>query len=156
AGGPALWVEPTDWDSASGFGAGEDAVAARREEDREALAVLGASPVWLPFWDSQYGESPSADVIGAALDRVLAAAGPATAASPFGVWHGDHQLAHEGAVQLVHRHPAIEWLAYEEAIYRRFPESGLPERAQWLRDRGIGASPLSPGPPASDAKRRSV
>ena len=37
-----------------GFVAGDDVVAARREEDRAAMASLGADPVWLEFADHQY------------------------------------------------------------------------------------------------------
>ena len=156
AGGPAVWGEPTDWDAASGFTAGEDAVARRREEDRRALAELEAHPVWLPFWDSQYGASPGADEIGAALGEVLAELAPDTVAIPLGLWHSDHRLTHEAAAPLISRHPRFEWLAYEDAIYRRFPESGLAERPGWLRDRGIAAIPLPTGIPASDAKQRSI
>jgi LmbE family N-acetylglucosaminyl deacetylase len=37
------------WDRRGGFATEGEAARARREEDRRALAILGASPVWLPF-----------------------------------------------------------------------------------------------------------
>ena len=51
---PAYPAEPTSWDACGGFRAGDDVVAMRREEDREAMAFLGAVPVWLEFPDHQY------------------------------------------------------------------------------------------------------
>ena len=39
--------EATEWDALGGFRAGDDVVAVRREEDRAAMEVLGAKPVWL-------------------------------------------------------------------------------------------------------------
>ena len=43
--------EVTHWDASGGFATGDDVVAARREEDRNALAVLDATSVWLEFSD---------------------------------------------------------------------------------------------------------
>jgi len=156
AGGPDAWGEPTDWDAASGFTAGENTVARRREEDQRALAAVDAQPVWLPFWDSQYGASPDVEAIRAALERALVELAPDAVVIPVGLWHSDHRLTHEAAAPLVARHRRLEWLAYEDAIYRRFPESGLAERPSWLRARGIAMTPLEPGAPASEAKRRSI
>src|SRR5580693_7539495 len=51
---PAYPPEATDWDACGGFVAGDDVVAARREEDRVAMDYVGATPVWLEFPDHQY------------------------------------------------------------------------------------------------------
>ena len=45
--------EVTEWDALGGFQTGDDVVAARREEDLAALAVLGAQHHWLEFSDHQ-------------------------------------------------------------------------------------------------------
>lgn len=55
---PAYPDPPTQWDALGGFRSGDDVVAARREEDRAAMAVLGASAVWLEFADHQYLAEP--------------------------------------------------------------------------------------------------
>src|SRR5256885_6374496 len=47
-------AEVTQWDAGGGFEPGDDVVAARREEDRNALAVFDATSVWLEFSDHQY------------------------------------------------------------------------------------------------------
>src|SRR5580658_5301969 len=51
---PAYPEEATDWDACGGFVAGDDVVAARREEDIAALEVLAASHIWLDVADHQY------------------------------------------------------------------------------------------------------
>ena len=56
AGDPeAADVPPGSWDEAAGFTTASAAAAARREEDRAACEHLGARPLWLPFWDRDYG-----------------------------------------------------------------------------------------------------
>ena len=156
AGSPPPRPTPTDWDAASGFGPGEDAVARRREEDREALGVLSARPVWLPFLDAQYDAPAALDEIAERLAQAIAGAAPDAVVIPAGLWHADHRLAHEAAVAAMPRCRPVRWLAYEDAIYRVFPESGLDARRGWLRERGLDAVPLAPGPPASPLKRRSI
>ena len=51
---PSYPDEVTDWDAAGGFVTGDDVVGARQEEDRAAMASMGAEPVWLDFPDHQY------------------------------------------------------------------------------------------------------
>src|ERR1700724_1184617 len=46
---PAYPDPPSPWDALGGFRAGDDVVAVRREEDRAAMEVLGATPVGLQF-----------------------------------------------------------------------------------------------------------
>jgi LmbE family N-acetylglucosaminyl deacetylase len=158
AGGPAAWNAPSPWDAAAGFGPGEDVVAARRREDAAALRALGAHPVWLPFWDSQYGRTPRAAAIRRAVEEALEATGTDAVCLPLGLWHSDHRLTHEATRALPRRHPRLTWLAYADAIYRTFPDGGLRERVaalagSGLRPRAVG---LSRAAPASAAKRRAV
>src|SRR5947209_11865573 len=47
-GPPAAYPDPpSEWDALGGFRTGDDVVALRREEDRDAMEVFGARPVWL-------------------------------------------------------------------------------------------------------------
>src|SRR5689334_10074107 len=59
AGRPPSYATVTGWDAAAGFRPGDDVIAARRAEDRAALQILDARPVWLDFTDDQYGRSPA-------------------------------------------------------------------------------------------------
>ena len=60
-----------DWDSRCGFRTAGEATRARRAEDARACALVGASPVWLPFFDHQYDRGADDETILAALDEAL-------------------------------------------------------------------------------------
>ena len=84
---PAYPAEPTDWDACGGFVAGDDVVALRREEDRAAMAFLGATPVWLEFADHQYlapEARPRPAEVAPALTEAIAAADPERGVPPHG------------------------------------------------------------------------
>jgi len=51
---PSSTGAPGEWDAACGFATAAEAAQVRREEDRRACEVLGATPVWLPFADYEY------------------------------------------------------------------------------------------------------
>jgi len=145
----------TAWDAAAGFQAGEDVMGKRREEDRAALAVLRARPVWLDFCDSQYARSPSARDVATALDEVIRREAATTAVVPLGLFHSDHQLAHEAALQARRAHPACIWLTYEDAIYRRIP--GLVDaRLAELAAAGLRPVPFTPDGRADDSAKRAA
>jgi LmbE family N-acetylglucosaminyl deacetylase len=110
----------TEWDRASGFVSSTAAVAARRAEDRAGLAVLRAEPHWLDFPDSQYGGSPDAEALAAALVDVLLDTRPVSVLLPLGLFHSDHVLTHVAARLAVER-VGLPWILYEDAIYRCYP-----------------------------------
>lgn len=155
-GRPAEYAALTHWDALAGFRAGEDVVAGRREEDRCALDALGARPWWLPFLDSQYGETAGTGDIRRALVAVLRAAAPGTVLFPLGLFHDDHRLAQEAVLGLMAGTRGPAWLGYEDAIYRRLPGL-LDERLGQLRTAGLAPSRLSAtAAAAGEAKRRAV
>lgn len=92
--GDAGSTEPAgEWDRRCGFGTAGEAAAARREEDAAACDRLGASPVWLPFFDHQYERGGRDDEI---LAAVVEAAGSSLVLLPgFPLEHPDHRWLHE-------------------------------------------------------------
>src|ERR1700682_4761464 len=79
--------EPTSWDACGGFKAGDDVVAARREEDRAAMSYLDATPVWLEFPDHQYltkPDRPTPDQVAPALEAAIVAAAARAVVFPMG------------------------------------------------------------------------
>jgi LmbE family N-acetylglucosaminyl deacetylase len=141
----------TDWDIASGFSSAGEAMRCRREEDRAALQMLGATPRWLDFLDSQYGSTPSTAALSEALRNVIDDIGPAEVLCPAGLFHSDHVLVHEAMMDICPSYPRIKWLMYEEASYRRIP--GLVQcRLRTLLDRGWQATPAPE--PACRAQRK--
>lgn len=156
AGVPAGFEGLTGWDRISGFQNAQQAVAARRGEDRAALDILLAQPCWLDFCDGQYARSPSLALLACGLDEVLAREAPATVVIPAGLGHPDHILAHQALLMARRHHLDKTWLMYEDALYRRTPGL-LQQRLRALMDAGIEATPL-PGAAngATQLKSRAV
>ena len=123
AGSPESGTDLTEWDAAGGFRPGDEVMAARRAEDRAALAHLGARPVWLDFLDAQYGASPGVAEVAQRLEAEIEDARCERVFMPLGLFHSDHHLTHEACLVAAHRDPEREWLAYEEPSYRHI--SGL-------------------------------
>jgi LmbE family N-acetylglucosaminyl deacetylase len=121
AGRPSPGTAPTDWDAACGFGSADDAVTARRAEDRAALALLGAAPVWMEFRDAQYGPSPTAEDVARAIAPILSTVHPRTLVLPLGLFHSDHDLAHRATLAFLGGTRGRTVLWYEDVIYRRLP-----------------------------------
>ena len=136
AGSPAALPAPTDWDRRAGFAPSDDVMAARRAEDRLALAALAAEPQWLPFVDDQYGTAPSEGDVAAALGATMDRLRPSRVVIPLGLFHPDHRLAHDAAVVALRARRVLEWIAYEEATYWRV-QGMVEERVSALRGAGL-------------------
>ena len=145
AGVPPADMPAPDWDQAAGFARAEQAVLSRRREDNHALTMLGAHAVWLEFWDSQYGRRYTARQLADALHTVLLTQTEGVVVAPLGLFHSDHALVHDACRLLMlaaHARgpawsaavptaapvaapaaapPPVQWLYYEDAIYRRMP-----------------------------------
>lgn len=132
----------TPWDAASGFADAREAVAARREEDRAALAMLSAGPIWLDFLDGQYGDSPSQAAVREVLGGVLERSAPGTVLVPAGLFHADHVLVHESILALCRAGRHCSWIMYEDALYRR-SAGWLQRRLAALLAAGFCATPVA-------------
>ncbi|MCG2578726.1 PIG-L family deacetylase [Dechloromonas sp. XY25] len=128
AASPAPGSALTEWDRASGFASGDEAVACRREEDRQALAALDAWPLWLDLPDSQYAPLPPLAAVVDCLRRLLFQCEPQTVFFPLGLFHSDHRLTREAVLTLLPACSGCHWFAYEDALYRCLPgqrEAGM-------------------------------
>jgi LmbE family N-acetylglucosaminyl deacetylase len=152
AAGPAPDEPLTEWDRASGFEPGENVMAARRDEDRWALALLAATPLWLPFHDSQYRRSPPREDLIRALRMVLQTIEPYAIVVPWGLFHSDHILVSDACLALRRHFPEPAWFLYEDAIYRRIPGL-LNERIALLRGQGVRARRVTIGPHHNGGKK---
>lgn len=142
AGRPTQDLPLTEWDRAAGFRPGDDVMAARRQEDRQALSLLGAQPLWLDFLDSQYKPTHSDTDLCAALDRLILVLRPAMLLAPLGLFHSDHLAVHEAAMSVARLHRQIAWALYEDVNYRRIPRLSA-ERLRHLKENGAALAPLS-------------
>jgi LmbE family N-acetylglucosaminyl deacetylase len=156
AGMPQDASQRTDWDARCGFDNARQAVPARREEDRAALALLGCEPCWLDFGDSQYGHTPSVAAVAQALAAELGRLGADDLfIFPLGLFHSDHRLVHEACMAAWRAQPRPA-LLYEDALYRGIPGL-LQQRLAQLLQRGLTLTPAKEAPPGAAAlKARAV
>jgi LmbE family N-acetylglucosaminyl deacetylase len=156
AGRPEAGASLTTWDAECGFTVDDDVVAIRRGEDRAALDVLDARPVWLDFRDAQYGEPRNLQEIGEALAGVIECQAKASVYLPLGLFHSDHHRASDAALALVDRFPTLDWHAYEDAIYRRIP-GAVDARLRVIRDAGFALERCTrSGTPDCESRKRSA
>jgi LmbE family N-acetylglucosaminyl deacetylase len=157
AGRPDDYPDPmTHWDLLSGFVAGDDVLARRREEDAGALAELHAAPVWLDFVEHQYLERP--DWVGAdetvdALEAAVRAANPTAVLMPFGLANPDHTRTHDAARVVRERVPEPAWFAYEDQGYKHIPGM-LAWRVSQLFRAGVWPTPAAPTIDHGDAVKQ--
>ena len=155
---PAYARPPLEWDADCGFAEGDDVVALRREEDRRALAHLGAQPLWLDFLDSQYAEDdrPSAEAIADELIASVRRARPDTIAFPLGLDHADHRLTHEACRLLLdnERDIAAHWLLWADIPYRIHFADEHEQKLAGLRAGGYDLEAATID--VDDAKRRAL
>ncbi|HZU75416.1 MAG TPA: PIG-L family deacetylase [Dehalococcoidia bacterium] len=155
AGRPPAGAPLTEWDAAAGFGPRDDVMGARREEDRAALALLNAAPLWLDFCDAQYGVAASVEDIAVALEAAIDGSSLRTVLVPLGLFHSDHHLAADGCLALVRRRPDLQPFAYADVPYRRIPGL-LDERLSALAQTGWRLERLEPCRGGATAKRAAV
>ena len=119
--GPARWEVLTAWDEACGFLPGDDVMAVRKREDVDALATLGAGPVWLDLVEGQYEPRPTQPEVAARLRRALEELrpSPTAVAIPLGVSHPDHVTVSDAMLGLwaTGLLPEASWLVYGELPY---------------------------------------
>jgi LmbE family N-acetylglucosaminyl deacetylase len=156
---PSYPDPPTPWDALGGFRAGDDVVAIRREEDRAAMEVLGADPVWLDFPDHQYldpAERPQPEEVAPVLNEAIAAQAPTAVFLPMGLANPDHVVTHDAALIVRQQHPEWTWFAYEDHGYKHLPGI-LAWRVSRLFRSGLWPTPaLVPLAAGFDRKRMAI
>jgi LmbE family N-acetylglucosaminyl deacetylase len=125
AGAPDRYPDPmTWWDQLAGFEPDDDPLDARRKEDAQALAELGAEPIWLDFVEHQYLDRKDRALPATIVDELEAAirrADPTMVVAPFGLANPDHDCTHEAALRVRERLPEPAWFCYEDTGYKHVP-----------------------------------
>jgi LmbE family N-acetylglucosaminyl deacetylase len=157
---PPMYPEVvTEWDADGGFKAGDDIVAVRREEDRAAMDVLGADPVWLEFSDHQYlapEERPRPEDVSPSLARAITDARATAVFFPMGLANPDHVVCHDAGLIVQSELPELAWFCYEDAGYKHLPGLLSWRVAKLLRS-GLWATPaVVPHDPDMERKRRAI
>ena len=87
---PASTTPTTGWDRRAGFSTEGEAARARREEDRRACALLGATPRWLPFGSVDFDRHGDDDDVRNAVEAALDGA-DLVFVPGFPLTHPDHE-----------------------------------------------------------------
>ena len=88
--GPGSTLPARPWDHGSGFHTAGEASRVRREEDRRACTIVGASPVWLPFGEERDNPGVEDDAIWAAIADAVRGA-DAVLVPGFPLTHSEHE-----------------------------------------------------------------
>jgi len=156
---PAYPAEPSDWDAAGGFKAGDDVVEVRRDEDRRAMDVLGAKPVWLDFPDHQYlapADRPDAAEIAPVLQRALVELAPTAVFFPMGLGNPDHDVTHDASLLVRRELDHLAWFCYEDHGYKHIPGLLAWRVARLLRRRPWPTPAIVPHEEDEERKRRAI
>jgi LmbE family N-acetylglucosaminyl deacetylase len=112
---PESEADPSPWDRECGFVSAGHAARVRREEDRRACQVLGATPRWLPYGDHEYPRGATDHEIWSEVQRTARDA-DLVLVPGFPLIHPDHQWLAE--LTLAHRRELTGRLAlYAEQPY---------------------------------------
>jgi LmbE family N-acetylglucosaminyl deacetylase len=156
---PAYPDPPTEWDALGGFKAGDDVVAVRREEDRAAMAILEAEPVWLDYVDHQYLEPtdrPRARDVATVLGAAIVNANPTAVFAPMGLANPDHVMTHNASLLARESHPEIAWFCYEDHGYKHLPGLLAWRVAKLMRSGRWPTPALVPGGTDRQRKRDAI
>jgi LmbE family N-acetylglucosaminyl deacetylase len=125
------------WDGRAGFATEGEAAVRRRDEDRRACAVLGATPSWLPFGSVDYERHGSDDDVRARAGDALAGADAVLVpGSPLS--HPDHAWL----VRALAETPLPVVGLYAEQPYTR-KDDAAPAAPSWLED-ALGTADFEP------------
>jgi len=127
------------WDRRGGFATEGESARARREEDRRACAVLGATPIWLPFGSVDYERHGDEwEIRRAALEALRGADLVLVPGAP--VTHPDHEWLVR--TLLADGLDRGRLALYAEQPYTR-RTAAQPRLPGWLSDALGGAWPLA-------------
>ncbi|UEP52932.1 PIG-L family deacetylase [Burkholderia ambifaria] len=148
AGIPARGSAAPPWDRRAGFHTADEAVRSRRDEDRRALAMLGAQPVWLDFLDDQYGTPAASTAIAARVAGTIDAHPGFGVLAPAGLFHRDHIQVQQAVLTLLRENSragdaARVWRFYEDVPYRRI-DGLIAKRVIDWREHGWIGRPVGP------------
>ncbi len=121
----------TLWDTLSGFLSSDTAVKSRKQENANALAILGATPIDLGFTDGQYrkyqisddDKSKIKDELVATIDQKSKTSSQVDVYFPayFGtkITHKDHKLIHDIVLDIIasKKFGNVNWYMYEDMPY---------------------------------------
>lgn len=125
----------TPYDESCGFKTSEDAVVVRRDEDNQALAILGAEAKYLRLLDSQYPGGGSKEDILEALRGFVAEHGNEydIVLAPLGLRHPDHVNVSWAANTVFGLSKSHQFYMWEDLPHRVTHPEEVQERLELIR-----------------------
>jgi LmbE family N-acetylglucosaminyl deacetylase len=155
AGRPDSTVPAGGWDRRGGFSTEGEAVTARRAEDVDACAVIGAAPTWLSLPEADYASERDAHLVWSAIEQAIGDAA-AVLVPGFPLTNDDHAWLSRLMLQETLR---CEWVGlYVEQPYRytaRASNRRLDAPA-FVRDTPLAWTHPAAGPLDRRRKRRAI
>jgi len=151
AGRPGEYPRPMQhWDTLCGFVEGDEVHVARRAEDRGALSLFGATPVWLDYIEQSYLERPDwigPDATVDELEATVRGLEPSAVFMPFGLANPDHDATHGACMEMRSRMSPTpddgpSWFCYEDTGYKHIPGM-LARRVAKLFRAGVWPTPAA-------------
>jgi LmbE family N-acetylglucosaminyl deacetylase len=133
AGTPKAKGVATTYDVKTGFKNADEAMTARRDEDKMAMALLGATPVHLGFVDGQYGKPASREGIAKCIQLLIEEHDPEFVVGPLGLLHSDHELVRDALLDATTDLTVPVWL-YEDLPARVVEPGSVSDALQAVLD----------------------
>ena len=147
--GPGVPADPA-WDALARFSSGDHAAESRRDEDLDALGVLGAEQLVLGFLDGSFykeragrwheagnaGNSFEAHLT-RSIDEVLDDLDPDACLLPLGLLHPDHIVTRRAALISLRGRPQVRSMVYLDLPYGIAFEAAALEQIEELAGAGV-------------------
>jgi LmbE family N-acetylglucosaminyl deacetylase len=161
------------------FRPGDDVMGMRAVEDDHAMAVVGAQPHRLGFWDEQYRAGPPVrharvrklaarrrqakiddPAVVARIEAQLADLVPQVPVRtwfiPLGLWHGDHKKTAAACLRLAARLTDRQWVVYEELPYRLEVPDQVDQGRRHLEASGFTAAEVAIDEPSGQGRKQEM
>lgn len=125
----------TPYDASCGFNSSEDAMVVRRDEDNQALSILGADSKYLRCLDSQYPGGSSKEEVLAALKGFKEQHGKEydIVLAPLGLRHPDHVAVSWAANTVFGLSKSHQFYMWEDLPHRVTHPEEVQERLELIR-----------------------
>jgi LmbE family N-acetylglucosaminyl deacetylase len=129
------------WDLQCGFTVGTNVMEARRNEDAQALGVLGAVPIWGTELQEGYrADPPDDDHVTKLIIEAITTNAPSHVVFPLGLSHTDHLLVASATGAAVRALEVSDAFVYAERPYAQRQPGIVKRRCAELRAQGVELS----------------
>lgn len=144
SGDPPLGQPMLEWDRQCGFEPGTNVMDRRRDEDAQALRMLGAIPLWGAELQEGYRTEPLDDQrLTTLIFETVVHVDPTHVLIPLGLVHHDHKAVSTAAIAALRPSPLAQVILYADKPYaQRHPGAARSRRAALISE-GVELRPTA-------------